>query len=68
MGSGGQEERSSPGEVAWNVAELARAAEAAAGTSVLVATDAATVAGAENVTAVVRSAAMAGRTAVDAAA
>eukprot|EP00965_Chrysotila_dentata_P050298 1666475-Pleurochrysis_carterae.AAC.1 len=51
MGSGGQEVRPSPCEVAWNVGQLATAAEAALGTCVLVATDAAAVAGVEEATA-----------------
>eukprot|EP00965_Chrysotila_dentata_P098992 3273942-Pleurochrysis_carterae.AAC.2 len=67
MGSGGQEVRSPQGEVAWNVGELTTAAEAAVGTSVLVATDAAAMTGAEEATAVVRTT-EAGRTSVDVAA
>eukprot|EP00965_Chrysotila_dentata_P172509 5692695-Pleurochrysis_carterae.AAC.1 len=47
MGSGGQEVRPSPCKIAWNVGKLATAAEAAAGTNVLVATDAVAVAGVE---------------------
>eukprot|EP00965_Chrysotila_dentata_P186777 6167026-Pleurochrysis_carterae.AAC.1 len=64
MGSGGQEVRPPPCEVAWNVGELATAAEAAAGTRVLVATDAAAVAGVEEATAVAQTAET-GRTSVD---
>eukprot|EP00965_Chrysotila_dentata_P059083 1961076-Pleurochrysis_carterae.AAC.1 len=67
MGSGGQEVRPSPCEVACNVGELATSAEAAAGTSVLVATDAAAVAEVKEATAVARTAET-GRISVDVAA
>eukprot|EP00965_Chrysotila_dentata_P234114 6199990-Pleurochrysis_carterae.AAC.1 len=56
MSSGGQDVRPSPCEVTWNVGELATAAETAAGTSVLVAIDAAAVAGVGEATAVARTA------------
>eukprot|EP00965_Chrysotila_dentata_P243756 6205600-Pleurochrysis_carterae.AAC.1 len=46
-----KEVRPSSCEVAWNIEEPATAAEAAAGTSVLIATDAAAVAGMEEATA-----------------
>eukprot|EP00965_Chrysotila_dentata_P056890 1887647-Pleurochrysis_carterae.AAC.1 len=64
MGSGGQEVRPSPCQVAWNVGELATAAEAVLGMSVLASTDAVALTRVEEATAVARTAET-GRTSVD---